>query len=104
MTSSRRRKEGGRRSEDATVEGDNPQSRNQVQRIEEPDGINLHVVLPSPASGINLVIDNDGDALPEGGPNVDVDNIRKEGEAKILIGIQKEVGFTFDVDEGEIQS
>ncbi|GAU28382.1 hypothetical protein TSUD_257100 [Trifolium subterraneum] len=78
------------------------ESSNQVP-VEVPT-INLQVVLPMPSSGLNLVINNDGDFVPDSTSEVGEVVIRREEEAKILIDIQKVVGFTFEGGEDEIQS
>ncbi|WJX76281.1 hypothetical protein P8452_59720 [Trifolium repens] len=64
----------------------------------------LHVVLPLPSSGIHLVVNNDGDPVPETPPELGGEVERYEEEANTLIDIQKKVGFTFEGEEGEIQN
>jgi hypothetical protein len=64
----------------------------------------LHVVLPMPSSGIHHVLDDDGGLIQQDNPDAARNGITKEKEAEILIEIQKEVGFSFEIEEEEIQS
>ncbi|GAU48924.1 hypothetical protein TSUD_301790 [Trifolium subterraneum] len=73
-------------------------------QMEEQPGIDLLVVLPLHSSCINHVIDDDGVSVSEAASEKEEASITKMEEAKLLIGIQKEVGFTFKVSETEIQS
>jgi hypothetical protein len=72
--------------------------------VAETQDFDLHVVLPMPSSGIHLLLNNDGvsvdESISESGEEVD----RKKEEANTLIAFQKEVGFTFENGEEEIQS
>ncbi|MCI54407.1 hypothetical protein A2U01_0075657, partial [Trifolium medium] len=56
------------------------------------------------SSGIDHLVDVDGEFVPDSLPDFEGEDARKEGEAKILLGIQKEVGFTFAIDDVEIQN
>jgi hypothetical protein len=67
-------------------------------------GIDLHVELPFLDSGLNHVLDNGGEFVPESNPEEAANGITKEEEARMLIGIQKKVGFYFDVGDDELQS
>ncbi|GAU50244.1 hypothetical protein TSUD_194790 [Trifolium subterraneum] len=71
---------------------------------EEVPTIELQVVLPMPSSGINLVVNNDGETVFESISESGEEVARKEEEAKALIDIQKKVGFTFEGGEEDIQS
>jgi hypothetical protein len=57
-----------------------------------------------PGSGLNLLVDHDGGSVPDSISNSGGAIVRKEEEAKILIEIQKDVGFTFEAGDDEIQS
>jgi hypothetical protein len=60
----------------------------------------VDATLPIPGSGVAHLLDIDGDPVPESvGAGVSM-----EAEAVVLLGIQKEVGFTFEVGDDEIQS
>jgi predicted sugar kinase len=72
--------------------------------VEEPPAINLEVVLPLPGSGINHVLDLDGASAQDSTSDRGGVAAAREEEAKILIDIQHEVGFTFENGEEEIQS
>ncbi|MCH86174.1 hypothetical protein A2U01_0007028, partial [Trifolium medium] len=61
-------------------------------------------VLPILGSGIDLLLDKEGDLAPDSFSATEEGRFRKEDEANVLMGIQKEVGFTFEVEESEIQS
>jgi hypothetical protein len=64
----------------------------------------LHVVLPMPSSGIHLLLNNEGESVNESISESGEDVGRLDEEANSLIAIQKEVGFTFENGEEEIQS
>jgi hypothetical protein len=81
-----------------------PHALSTMQDSVEPPVIGLHVVLPLPPSGLTLVMDDHGESMPDSISDTDDGAVRREEEANILIGIQKQVGFTFDGDEDEIQS
>jgi hypothetical protein len=52
-------------------------------------------------------MDEQGDSVPESISGTEEDDdaaVRREEEANILVGIQKEVGFTFEVGKEEVQS
>jgi hypothetical protein len=70
----------------------------------EPPAIELQVVLPVPNFGIMLMMDEHGESVPDSISDSDDVVARREEEANILIGIQKQVGFTFEGGEEEIQS
>jgi hypothetical protein len=72
--------------------------------VEEPPAINLEVVLPLPGSGINHLLDSDGASAQDSTSDRGGVAAAREEEAKILIDIQHEVGFTFENGEEEIQS
>jgi hypothetical protein len=57
-----------------------------------------------PASGMNLIINDDGESVPESISDFEDSVARKKEEVNILIDIQKEAGFTFEAGEDEIQS
>ncbi|KAK2413385.1 zinc finger CCCH domain-containing protein [Trifolium repens] len=80
-----------------------PHSSASTQEEEELSAIGLQVVLPMPPSGINLIVDSNGDEVSDSISDTQR-VVDKEEEATLLIGIQKEVGFTFEVGEEEIQS
>ncbi|KAK2429449.1 hypothetical protein QL285_027887 [Trifolium repens] len=65
---------------------------------------NLVAVTPVPNSGLNLLLDNGGGFILEPTMEEADIGISKEDEATLLIGIQKEVGFNFEVGDVELQS
>jgi hypothetical protein len=102
-TAGRRRKENGKENQNAS-EFNQAILTPQEEDHDQHPAIDLHVQLPLPASGINYVLDSDvdsvSDSIQEGGG----EEVAKEEEAKRLIGIQKEVEFSFEVGDEEIQS
>jgi hypothetical protein len=60
----------------------------------------VEATTPIPGSGIAHLLDIDGDPVPD---SVGA-GVSKEAEALVLMGIQKEVGFTFEACDDEIQS
>ncbi|MCH79505.1 hypothetical protein A2U01_0000255 [Trifolium medium] len=73
-------------------------------REEEQPEIGLQDAIPIPNSGINFLFDNEGEVVPDSISATEDGLLRKEEEACFLMGIQKEVGFTFEAEESEIQS
>jgi hypothetical protein len=71
--------------------------------VEEHPEFVLEVVLPIPSSGVNLLLDNDGESISESNSVVSDEEASRVSEAKVLMGIQKEVGFTFEGNEEMIQ-
>ncbi|MCH82424.1 hypothetical protein A2U01_0003230 [Trifolium medium] len=70
--------------------------------VEQP-GIDLQVVLPLPPTGINHLVDDDGASVPASFSATEGVCAIREDEAKVLLGIQKDVGFTFEASDVEIQ-
>ncbi|MCI30140.1 hypothetical protein A2U01_0051349, partial [Trifolium medium] len=112
-------KSSGKRKKDANTAKDGSKNRHSVgrscsgpqhpeptscQRSVEQPGNDLQVALPMPPTGINHLVDDDGDFVPASCSATEGVIVTKEEEAKILLGIQKEVGFTFDASDVEIQS
>jgi hypothetical protein len=60
----------------------------------------VEATVPIPGSGIAHLLDIDGDPVPD---SVGA-GVSKDAEALVLMGIQKEVGFTFEAGDDEIQS
>jgi hypothetical protein len=63
----------------------------------------LQVVLPFPGSGIDQLVDSDGEVVPETAEVLGEGRISEEEEASRLMGIQAMVGFTFEGGEDEVQ-
>jgi hypothetical protein len=80
------------------------QSQPRPMEVEEHPEFVLEVVLPIPSSGVNLLMDNDGESVSESNSVASDEAASRVLEANVLIGIQKEVGFTFEGDEEIIQS
>jgi hypothetical protein len=74
-----------------------------ISEGEASPGIDLHVELPFIDSGLNCVVDSGGGFVPDSNLEEEVNVITKEEEARILIGLQKEVGFNFEVGDDEVQ-
>jgi hypothetical protein len=74
------------------------------QNVAVAQEFDLHVVLPMPSSGIHLLLNNEGESVNESISESGEDVGRLDEEANSLIAIQKEVGFTFENGEEEIQS
>jgi hypothetical protein len=55
-------------------------------------------------SGLQYLTDGEGGFIPETNFEGDGNVVSKEDEAKILVVIQKEVGFNFEANDEEIQS
>jgi hypothetical protein len=91
-------------------EGDHSRTVLRPQTLSIADGcaetppIDLQVLLPVPAFGLNKLFDCDGRAVSDSLLVSGGGDAQKKEEAKILIEIQKEVGFTFEMGEDELQS
>jgi hypothetical protein len=107
-TSGKRRKAGG----SAKVTSSSQPISQPAPLGEDIPGIDLHVVLPVPSavvtvprSGIDVLIDDDGEFVPDSAPLPGggvINGSSNDEEATILLGIQHEVGFTFNNNEPEI--
>jgi hypothetical protein len=80
---------------------------NDVQLVSQPPAIydgdfDLYMELPVQNSGLNHIFANGWGFVPEEESAVDGEEVAKE--ARILLGIQKKVGFSFEGGEEEIQS
>jgi hypothetical protein len=98
----RKRKEGSKQ-----TQGGDDSVGNGTQLVPEPPAkihgdFELHVVLPLQNSGLNQIFAAEGVFVPEEGSEEDGDMVSKE--ASTLMRIQKEVGFSFEGGEEEIQS
>jgi hypothetical protein len=60
-------------------------------------------MIHAPISGLNYVIDNEGGFLPDSNPEEGDDAVPKELEAEILMGVQKQIGFNYEVGDDVIQ-
>jgi hypothetical protein len=73
--------------------------------IDEGDeASNVQVMNPVPPSGLKHLIDSEGEAVSESVHGSLGEVAQKEVDAKKLISIQRKVGFTFDIEEEELQS
>jgi hypothetical protein len=74
-----------------------------IPMAEDVPGIDLHVALPMPRSGIDDLIDDDGEVVPDSALMLGGGFINEE-EVTVLMGIQQQVGFSFQNNEHEIHS
>jgi hypothetical protein len=81
-----------------------PEVHTDSQRPPQYTDFNIEVVLPFHGSDINDLVDDDGLVVPDSISATEETRFQQEEEAAILMGIQKEVGFTFEVEDAEIQS
>jgi hypothetical protein len=103
----RKRKEGNKELNEVNVlSSGSVQAESAMAPISEGEaspGIDLHVELPFIDSGLNCVVDSGGGFVPDSNLEEEVNVITKEEEARILIGLQKEAGFNFEVGDDEVQ-
>jgi hypothetical protein len=99
--SGKRRKEAGSMKQGNDVSADTNSSSN---GNDENPGIDLQVVLPTPSSGVNLLVDQDGGSVHVSVSNSGDVASSKEEDVRALMAIQKRVGFSFEANEDEIQS